>query len=406
MVELSFRSQTYAVTGISIACLLTLWMLSSSNTRVALVPETVKIVPDQHRDVLYQQLPKDKNLCSSDDFNQGKWVHQSIGLESQNVDGINNFVGYHCNWDFPHRCYRRQEPASEFNRSKSIIDYAWQPDSCMVLPYQARDFSKHLSENPLLLVGDSITQLMFESMWCLLGQDLTSQNKDTQLSGGDTSMWVSQLVHRDLEYQDPAKITVAYIRSDYLVKLDDFSLIKPNEGEGYQIGVGSNFPWVHAIPRFKYIMINTGPHWHPDLKWGPNKDRKELLQAFKKGMSKVFDYLKQNVKADQRVWVRSTPYGHAKCSQYTSPSSHIVTPTGQQGEYEWDMFEQFDFVWKDMIEKEKDERFHFFNVSISNYRGDAHSQPDSDCLHTCLPGPVDDWNKFFYHQVVKLVNNA
>lgn len=63
-------------------------------------------------------------------------------------------------------------------------------------------------------------------------------------------------------------------------------------------------------------------------------------------MSKVFDYLKQNVKADQRVWVRSTPYGHAKCSQYTSPSSHIVTPTGQQGEYEWDMFEQFDFVWK------------------------------------------------------------
>lgn len=70
-------------------------------------------------------------------------------------------------------------------------------------------------------------------------------------------MWVSQLVHRDLEYQDPAKITVAYIRSDYLVKLDDFSLIKPNEGEGYQIGVGSNFPWVHAIPRFKYIMINT-----------------------------------------------------------------------------------------------------------------------------------------------------
>lgn len=84
------------------------------------------------------------------------------------------------------------------------------------------------------------------------------------------------------------------------------------------------------------------------MKWGPNKDRKELLQAFKKGMSKVFDYLKQNVKADQRVWVRSTPYGHAKCSQYTSPSSHIVTPTGQQGEYEWDMFEQFDFVWKVM----------------------------------------------------------
>jgi hypothetical protein len=126
----------------------------------------------------------------------------------------------------------------------------------MVLPYQPRDFAKHLSKNPLLLVGDSITQLMFESLWCLMGQDLTAQNKDTHLSGGDTSMWASQLVHRELQDEQEA-VTVAYIRSDYLVKLDDFSLIKPNEGEGYQIGVGSNFPWVHALPRFKYIMINT-----------------------------------------------------------------------------------------------------------------------------------------------------
>lgn len=138
------------------------------------------------------------------------------------------------------------------------LDYSWQPNECMVLPFEPRKFSQHLSQNNLLLVGDSITQLMFESMWCLLGQDLTAQNKDTGISGGDETMWASQLVHRDLTYiENPAAISVAYIRSDYLVKLDDFSLIKPNEGEGYQIGVGSNFPWVHAIPRFKYIMINT-----------------------------------------------------------------------------------------------------------------------------------------------------
>lgn len=126
----------------------------------------------------------------------------------------------------------------------------------MVLPFEARKFSNHLSDNPLLLVGDSITQLMFESMWCLTGQDLSAQNHDTHLSGGDSGMWASQLVHKKRENEEDA-VTVAYIRSDYLVKLDDFSLIKPEEGEGYKIGVGSNFPWVHALPRFKYIMINT-----------------------------------------------------------------------------------------------------------------------------------------------------
>jgi hypothetical protein len=136
------------------------------------------------------------------------------------------------------------------------LDYSWQPENCLVYPFRARDFSKHLSENPLLFVGDSITQLMFESSWCLLGQDLTMQNKNINLSGGDTNMWANQLVHRDLVAKDDA-ITVAYIRSDYIVKLDDFSFVKPNEGEGYQIGRGNNYPWLQAVPKFKYIMINT-----------------------------------------------------------------------------------------------------------------------------------------------------
>lgn len=85
---------------------------------------------------------------------------------------------------------------------------------------------------------------------------MTGQTHDIHLSGGDSEMWSSQLVHRERANEEDA-VSVAYIRSDYLVKLDDFSLIKPNEGQGYQIGVGNNFPWVHALPRFKYIMINT-----------------------------------------------------------------------------------------------------------------------------------------------------
>lgn len=75
--------------------------------------------------------------------------------------------------------------------------------------------------------------------------------------------------------------------------------------------------------------------------------------AFKKAMQKAFDYLKVHVRSDQRVWVRSTPYGHAKCSQYTAPSTTAVPPTGQPGEYEWDMLEKFDFYWKVSLYKKK-----------------------------------------------------
>ncbi|KAG2231457.1 GDSL/SGNH-like acyl-esterase family found in Pmr5 and Cas1p-domain-containing protein [Thamnidium elegans] len=387
----------FIVVGLSATCLFSLWLLSNTNSIV-----TEQTSNTDNQDILYQEYPSSKNICTVDSFNTGQWVHQDIGLESHSIDGLSSYAGYHCNWDFPHRCYMRSDQPEEFNRSKAILDYTWQPDHCTLLPFEPRKFSKHLSQNPLLLVGDSITQLMYESMWCLTGQDLTAQSKDTGLNGGDTEMWASQLVHRDLADQ-PDQVTVGFIRSDYLVKLDDFSPVKPNGGQGYLIGVGNNFPWVHAISRFKYIMINTGPHWHPDLKWGPNKDRKELLKAFEKGMTQLLKYLKKNLSTDQRLWIRSSPYGHAQCSQYTAPDVVPVKPTGKEGEYEWDMLEKFDHIWKNLIEKENDERFRFFNVSMANLRGDAHSRPDSDCLHTCLPGPVDDWNKYLFHEITKLV---
>lgn len=43
-----------------------------------------------------------------------------------------------------------------------------------------------------------------------------------------------------------------------------------------------------------------------------------------------------------------------------------------------------------MIDEAQDYRIRFFNVShMANLRGDAHSRPDSDCLHTCLPGKLN-----------------
>ncbi|KAI8388826.1 PC-esterase [Radiomyces spectabilis] len=315
------------------------------------------------------------------------------------------WTGYQCAGSFPHKCYQRLHEGHEFQRSKTIdtprLDYRWEPAQCILAPFHARLLADHLAEHPLLFVGDSINQLQFESLACLLGRDLESPMGDTNMTGGHPDRWVSQWVHK--KYVDkPGAVTMAYLRSDYLVRLDDFKIMEPMDEEGYQIGRGSNFPWAHVLPRFDYIILNTGPHWHPDLKWGPDRSRDELLASFTEAMGVVFDYLKKNVKSHQRVWIRSTPYGHARCSRFKSPDTVPRPPTGKEGEYEWDMLEKFDHVWKQWIIDENDDRFHFLNVSLSNLRGDAHSRPDSDCLHTCLPGPVDDWNKLLYSEMARI----
>lgn len=119
-------------------------------------------------------------------------------------------------------------------------------------------------------------------------------------------------------------------------------------------------------------------------------------------MTIVYQYLKDHLQSDQTVWVRTTPHGHAKCSQYTSPQPSPVAPSGKLGEYDWHLFKEFDLIWKKLIAKGNDIRFQQFDIAeMSNMRGDAHSRPDKDCLHTCLPGPVDDWNRLLYHEIMK-----
>lgn len=122
------------------------------------------------------------------------------------------------------------------------MDYVWQPSGCELVPFDTNRFSEYLSNHPLVFIGDSINQLEFESMGCLLGEKMVNPPGDTQLSGGDRNMWVSQLVHKD-KLQVEGAVSLAYLRSDYLVRLDDFKLMEPNDDEGYLIGKGSNFPW-------------------------------------------------------------------------------------------------------------------------------------------------------------------
>ncbi|KAI7853727.1 PC-esterase [Circinella umbellata] len=260
--------------------------------------------------------------------------------------------------------------------------------------------AKHLSEHPLLLIGDSITQLQFESLSCLLGEYLNVPKKsDKALTGGNPQIKVSQLVYKN-EQGDKA-LAIAFIRSDNLVRLGDFKVLDPHDDQGTLLSKGSNYPWRHLIPYFDYIVMNTGPHWRSNFKFGPARSQEELLKAYTAAMNSVFEALKEDVEPHQRVWLRTTPFGHTECSQYSVPQDIVVKPSKEP--FEWNIFEQFNEVYAQLIAKqENDERFQLLDVSFTDYRGDAHSRPDKDCLHFCLPGPVDDWNRLLYHEISKL----
>ena len=60
-------------------------------------------------------------------------------------------------------------------------------------------------------------------------------------------------------------------------------------------------------------------------------------------MNSVFEALKEDVEPHQRVWLRTTPFGHTECSQYSVPQDIVVKPSKEP--FEWNIFEQFNEVY-------------------------------------------------------------
>jgi hypothetical protein len=123
------------------------------------------------------------------------------------------------------------------------MDYRWQPDTCNLLEMNVKKLANHFVKHPILFVGDSITQLQFESLSCLLGSYFTNRHPaKSDLNGGNSKIRVDE---RTLDTKDTA--SMAYIRSDYLLRLDDYKMISPFETVGTQLGRGENYPW-YDIP--------------------------------------------------------------------------------------------------------------------------------------------------------------
>jgi DNA polymerase phi len=100
-------------------------------------------------------------------------------------------------------------------------------------------FAKHILEHPVLFVGDSITQLQYESLGCLLGNHFPNRHpNNTVNNGGNSKIRVNQLAPTASN-----QVALAYVRSDYLIRIDDYKLIEPYEKEGTLLGSGENHPW-------------------------------------------------------------------------------------------------------------------------------------------------------------------
>lgn len=137
------------------------------------------------------------------------------------------------------------------------------------------------------------------------------------------------------------------------------------------------------------LVMNSGLHVRP-------------TQAVERHTRLLARWLRLLPSSIRLIWRTGVP-GHIDCTSHSEPlTADYAPPTGHK--YMWDRVAPHDELRRTIFEKELPGRLAYLDAAaVSNRRADRHLvlhkreagavPPDPDCLHYCLPGPPDDWNR-------------
>ena len=120
----------------------------------------------------------------------------------------------------------------------------------------------------------------------------------------------------------------------------------------------------------------------------------KLLITSIEGMYSYEDITPHNQHSDSLFFVSFLFSGHANCEDFKEPASpdpNVPLPEW----FHWDRFPNQNTVAKRIVE---DSGAIFMDVStITRNRPDGHPYMNRDCLHYCLPGPIDTWVQLLFN---------
>ncbi|KAG8390272.1 hypothetical protein BUALT_Bualt01G0066400 [Buddleja alternifolia] len=351
------------------------------------------------------------NVVDSDcDLYNGKWIYDSTGpLYTNNSCPVLTST---------QNCQGNGRPDKDYE------NWRWKPSQCDLPRFDPRKFLELMRGKTIAFIGDSVARNQMESMLCILWQVEVPKNRGNKrmqryffrsTSTMVVRIWSSWLVHQSSEPFDFAPAGVTKLHLD-----------QPDEG------------FMEFITDFDVIVLSSG-HWFAKQSvyilnneivggqlWWPDKKRPKKInnvEAFAVSVETILTAIGNHPNFKGLTIVRSYSPDHYEGGAWNTGGSCTgkVRPALDSELFEngfTNIMHERQVTGFDRAVKRKtnNSKLKLMDITkVFSYRHDGHPgpyrnsdpnkkttagpdgrPPPQDCLHWCMPGPVDTWNEMVF----------
>ncbi|XP_075515120.1 xyloglucan O-acetyltransferase 3-like [Primulina tabacum] len=354
---------------------------------------------------------KIRNDVETCDLFKGKWVPDAAG---------SLYTNYSCKTiPFARNCFMHGRRDAEFLR------WRWKPDRCELPRFEPESFLRIVRGKTMAFIGDSVARNQMESLLCLLSTAETPKPKHKD-PDDRFPIW---------EFQEH-NFTLMALWSQFLVSASE-RVVNGSATGGFDLHLDKiDTNWSEKLPEIDYAVFSDA-HWFfrqnylyeggdligcvycqtqnvTDL--GPGLAiRKVFRAAFKKVHSckncrKIFSLLRTYSPShfENGAWNqgggcnKTRPVGKEEIDMgradfdYRKIQVEEVELAREAEEGHGNVFEVLDVTEMMSMRSDGHPGVHWGNKWMKGY---------SDCIHWCLPGPVDTWNQLMLEIMIKKWNH-
>eukprot|EP00271_Cylindrocystis_brebissonii_P003672 TRINITY_DN14896_c0_g1_i1.p1 TRINITY_DN14896_c0_g1~~TRINITY_DN14896_c0_g1_i1.p1 ORF type:complete len:1152 (-),score=87.20 TRINITY_DN14896_c0_g1_i1:531-3986(-) len=269
---------------------------------------------------------------------------------------------------------------------REATKWEWQTEAACPLEHVTReDLCRLLGPGrQIMFLGDSITQSFFYGFYNKLveGRDLEKHPVkwvdpmlEWEIGGRVQCLGLSNACSEFFE----EGVTLRFCLNDHLT-LTMMPLFRQT-------------PWASKLEEWNpsIVHLNMGTHFMED---------KDLLEKSRESLA----FIRTALPTALIVW-RALHPGHKDCANFTGPIATRQDP--ETLPFHWGQFSHQNTLMKPVVAQVGAVWMDIEPMTVlrpdGHYQSSGGPKPGGDCLHYCLPGPVDTWVVLFYHILKRLL---